>query len=112
MLVGISIDGPREIHDAFRVTKGGRGSFDQVMRGLKRLRDGGVAYKVLTTVHAANERRGREVYCFLRDECGARFLQFIPIVERVNAEAQRHRGRHGATVPCTCRMATASPRGR
>ena len=86
VLVGISIDGPREIHDTFRVTKGGRGSFDQVMRGLTHLRDGGVAYNVLTTVHAANEQRGREVYCFLRDECGARFLQFIPIVERVNAD--------------------------
>jgi serine-type anaerobic sulfatase-maturating enzyme len=85
-LVGISIDGPREIHDTYRVTKGGRGSFDQVMRGLGYLRAGGVDYNVLTTVHAANERRGREVYRFLRDECGARFMQFIPIIERV-AEA-------------------------
>jgi len=42
-----------------------------------------VDYNVLTTVHAANERRGREVYRFLRDECGARFMQFIPIIERV-----------------------------
>jgi uncharacterized protein len=87
VLVGISIDGPREIHDAFRVTKGGRGSFDQVMRGLRHLREGGVEYNVLTTVHAENERHGREVYRFLRDECGARFLQFIPIVERVDADA-------------------------
>lgn len=87
VLVGISIDGPREIHDAFRVTKGGRGSFDQVMRGLGHLRDGGVAYNVLTTVHAANQRRGREVYRFLRDECGAQFIQFIPIVERVSDAA-------------------------
>ncbi len=87
VLVGISIDGPREIHDAFRVTKGGRGSFDQVMRGLGHLRDGDVAYNVLTTVHAANERRGREVYRFLRDDCGARFLQLIPIVERVSDAA-------------------------
>jgi uncharacterized protein len=82
-LVGISIDGPREIHDTFRVTKGGRGSFDQVMRGLGHLRAGGAEYNVLTTVHAANEGRGREVYRFIRDECGARFMQFIPIVERV-----------------------------
>ncbi len=87
VLAGISIDGPREIHDTFRVTKGGRGSFDQVMRGLGHLRDGGVAYNVLTTVHAANERRGREVYRFLRDECGAQFIQFIPIVERVSDAA-------------------------
>lgn len=87
VLVGISIDGPREIHDTFRVTKGGRGSFDQVIRGLGHLRDGGVAFNVLTAVHAANERRGRDVYRFLRDECGARFIQFIPIIERVSAAA-------------------------
>ncbi|MGZ6650714.1 MAG: anaerobic sulfatase maturase [Solirubrobacteraceae bacterium] len=87
VLVGISIDGPREIHDTFRVTKGGRGSFDQVMRGLGHLRDGGVEFNVLTTVHAANEQRGRAVYRFLRDECGARFMQFIPIIERVSGAA-------------------------
>jgi uncharacterized protein len=83
-LVGISIDGPGEIHDTFRVTKGGRGSFDQVMRGLGHLRSGGVEFNVLTTVHAANERRGLEVYRFLRDGCGARFMQFIPVIERVS----------------------------
>lgn len=87
-LVGISIDGPREIHDAFRLTRGGRGSFDQVMRGLGHLRNGGVQYNVLTTVHAANERRGVEVYRFLRDECGARFMQFIPVIERVVDRAE------------------------
>jgi uncharacterized protein len=85
-LVGISIDGPRELHDAYRVNKGGKGSFDQVMRGLRQLRDAEVEWNVLTTVHAANGDRGREVYRFLRDECGARFVQFIPIIERV-AEA-------------------------
>lgn len=82
-LVGISIDGPREIHDAYRVTKGGRGSFDQVMAGLARLREAGVEWNALTTVHAKNADHGREVYSFLRDECGARYMQFIPIVERV-----------------------------
>ena len=85
-LVGLSIDGPRELHDAYRVNKGGRGSFDQVMRGLGHLREGGVQWNALTTIHAANGERGREVYRFLRDECGARFVQFIPIIERV-AEA-------------------------
>ena len=85
-LVGISIDGPREMHDAYRVNKGGKGSFDQVMRGLGVLREAGVEWNALTTVHAANGDRGREVYRFLRDECGARFVQFIPIIERV-AEA-------------------------
>ena len=82
-LVGISIDGPREIHDTYRLTRGGRGSFDQVMRGLSHLRAGDVDFNILTTVHDANQNRGLEVYRFLRDECGARFLQFIPIIERV-----------------------------
>ncbi len=85
-LVGISIDGPREMHDTYRVNKGGRGSFDQVMKGLGHLRSAGVEWNALTTVHARNGEHGREVYRFLRDECDARFIQFIPIIERV-AEA-------------------------
>jgi uncharacterized protein len=85
-LVGISIDGPRELHDAYRVNKGGKGSFDDVMRGLAHLREHGVEWNALTTIHAANAAHGRAVYRFLRDECGARFVQFIPIIERV-AEA-------------------------
>ncbi|HSC50952.1 MAG TPA: anaerobic sulfatase maturase [Gaiellaceae bacterium] len=94
-LVGISIDGPREIHDAYRVNKGGRGSFDQVMRGLEHLRDAGVEWNALTTIHAANAERGRDVYRFLRDECGARFVQFIPIIERVGEASE------DGTVPWT-----------
>jgi uncharacterized protein len=82
-LVGISIDGSREMHDAYRVNKGGRGSFDQVMRGLEVLRGAEVEWNALTTVHASNGDHGREVYRFLRDECQARFIQFIPIIERV-----------------------------
>jgi len=85
-LVGISIDGPREIHDTYRVDKGGKPTFDRVMRGLAVLRGHKVDYNVLTTVHAANEARGREVYRFLRDQCGAEFIQTIPIVERATPE--------------------------
>jgi uncharacterized protein len=81
-LVGLSIDGPRELHDAYRVDKGGKGSFGRVMRGLAALRRHDVEWNALTTVHAANQDRGREVYAFLRDACAARFMQFIPIVER------------------------------
>jgi len=87
-LVGISIDGPQEIHDAYRVTKGGRGSFEKVMAGLGHLREAGVEFNALTTLHAANADRGTEVYRFLRDDCGARFIQFIPIIERVPETAQ------------------------
>jgi len=85
-LVGLSIDGPREIHDTYRVDKGGKGSFDRVMKGLRVLQRHGADWNALTTVHAANQGRGREVYAFLRDTCGARFMQFIPIVERATEE--------------------------
>jgi uncharacterized protein len=85
-LVGVSIDGPKEIHDTYRVDKGGKGSFDRVMAGLGHLRQRGVEWNALTTIHAANQHRGSEVYRFLRDECGARFMQFIPIVERATPE--------------------------
>ena len=87
-LVGISIDGPREIHDAYRVDKGGQPTFDKVMRGLDCLRKRGVEYNILTTIHRANADRPLEVYRFLRDECKARYLQFIPIIERFTGEAQ------------------------
>ena len=85
-LVGLSIDGPREIHDTYRVDKGGKGSFDRVMRGLAALRRHGVEWNALTTVHAANQDLGRVVYRFLREDCGGRFMQFIPIVERATAQ--------------------------
>ncbi len=85
-LVGLSLDGPREIHDTYRVNKAGKGSFGQVMNGLGALRRHGVEWNALTTVHAANQRRGREVYAFLRDDCGARFMQFIPVVERATQQ--------------------------
>jgi uncharacterized protein len=82
VLVGISIDGPRPLHDAYRVDKGGKPTFDRVVRGLDRLKAHGVRWNVLTTVHHANEDHGLEVYRFLRDDLGAQFIQLIPIVER------------------------------
>src|SRR3990172_2023936 len=85
-LVGLSIDGPREMHDLFRVDKGGKGSFDRVMAGLGHLQRHEVDWNALTTIHVANQDRGREVYRFLRDDCGARFMQFIPIVERATPQ--------------------------
>jgi len=81
-LVGLSIDGPRALHDTFRRDKSGRPTFDRVMRGLAAPRDHGVEWNALTTVHAANQDHPAEVYRFLRDECGCGFVQLIPIVER------------------------------
>ncbi len=85
-LVGISIDGPRPLHDAYRVDKGGKPTYDRVIRGLDVLKRHDVDWNVLTTIHAANEDHGRLVYTFLRDELGATFIQFIPVVERVTED--------------------------
>ncbi len=85
-LVGLSVDGPRELHDAYRVNKGGEGSFDQVMRGWEVLKKHEVDFNILCTVHAANQDHPLEVYRFFRDDLGAEFIQFIPIVERATME--------------------------
>jgi uncharacterized protein len=85
-LVGISIDGPRPLHDAYRVDKGGKPTYDRVIRGLDVLKRHEVDWNVLTTIHAVNGDHGRRVYSFLRDELGATFIQFIPIVERVTEQ--------------------------
>ena len=82
-LVGLSIDGPREMHDFYRINKQGEPTFDQVMRGLSFLQKHGVEWNALTTLHHANAEHPIEVYRFLRDECKAEFVQFIPIVERL-----------------------------
>jgi uncharacterized protein len=79
-LIGLSIDGSREVHDAYRLDKGGHPSHERVIAGLAHLKTHKVEFNILTTVHAANATRPVEVYHFLRDEVGARFIQFIPIV--------------------------------
>ena len=83
-LLGVSLDGPRDMHDHYRVDKGGNPTFDKVMRGIRLLQKHDAEYNILTTVHAANEGQGKRVYQFLRDEVGTAFMQFIPIVERDN----------------------------
>ena len=85
-LIGISIDGPRELHDAYRVTKSGEGTFDKVMRGLRLLQKHQVEYNVLTTVNHVNGSYPLEVYRFLRDDAGTDWMQFIPVVERVDEQ--------------------------
>jgi uncharacterized protein len=84
-LIGISLDGPRQLHDVYRVDKGGRPTFDRVMRGVRLLQKHGVEFNVLTTVNRVNADYPLEVYRFLRDETGTTWMQFIPVVERINA---------------------------
>jgi len=83
-LLGLSLDGPAPLHDAYRVDKGGKPTFDAVMNGLELLRQHQVEFNILTTVHAANGEHPLEVYRFLRDEVETTFIQFIPIVQREN----------------------------
>jgi uncharacterized protein len=81
-LVGLSVDGPRDMHDAYRVDTRKEGSFDRVMAGFAHLKAHDVDVNVLCTVHAANQDHPLDVYRFFRDEMGVRYIQFIPIVER------------------------------
>jgi len=82
MLVGVSIDGPAEIHNRFRVYADGRGAHDAVMAGVERLRRHHVEFNVLTLVSQANVKQPREVYHYLRDELGVMFHQYIECVEQ------------------------------
>ncbi len=79
-LLGVSLDGPTELHDVFRRTAGDRGSHARVIEGLATLRRHGVEFNILTLVSQANVSRAREVYRYLC-ESGFAFHQYIPCVE-------------------------------
>ena len=82
VLVGISIDGPRDIHDKYRKDKGGTGTFDKVLHGIALLQKHGVEFNTMSTVNKVSEGRGLEVYRFLQS-IGSRYMQFMPVVEHV-----------------------------
>ena len=91
-LVGVSVDGPPEVHDAYRTDKGGAPTHARVLRGLDALRRAGVQYNILTTVNARNVQDPLGLYLYLRT-LGTPFLQFIPVVERADpasAEVTEH----------------------
>lgn len=83
-LIGLSLDGPRQLHDGYRKDKGGHPTFGRVLHGLQLLQAHNVQVNTLTTVHAINVSHPLDVYHFLRDEAKSGFIQFIPIVERDN----------------------------
>jgi len=89
-LVGLSIDGPRNFHDRYRLDKGGAPTFDKVMRGLEYLKKHRVEFNTLTVIQRHNSYHPLEVYRFLK-EAGSGFMQFIPVVERI-AEAPAQHG--------------------
>jgi uncharacterized protein len=104
ILVGLSVDGPKDIHDTYRKDRRGQGTFDLVMRGLDRLKAHGVRFNILCTVNAANQHRGREVYRFFRDTLGATWMQFIPIIERATAETLPIANRGWSETPGESRL--------
>lgn len=90
-MVGISLDGPKDIHDRYRRDKKNDGTFHAVMRGLKLLQKHGVEYNVLACVARETARKPLEVYRFLKSE-GVEFIQFTPVVERVAGESSSRKG--------------------
>lgn len=83
-LIGLSLDGPKELHDFYRKDKGGRGTFNRVMRAVQLLKEHNVEFNILCSVNSKNADHPLDVYRFFRDEIDVHFLQFIPIVERDN----------------------------
>ena len=87
-MVGISLDGPKEIHDRYRRDRKGAGSFDQVMHGLKLLQKYKVEYNVLACVARETARNPLDVYHFFKGQ-GVEFIQFSPVVERLADSSSR-----------------------
>lgn len=81
-LIGISLDGPRDIHDRFRRTKVGKPSFDRVMSAIRLFERYGVEFNTLSVVNNVCEGRGLEIYRFFRDEVGSRYMQFLPAANK------------------------------
>jgi uncharacterized protein len=106
-LVGLSIDGPKDVHDAMRPTKKQQPTFDEVMRGAALLKRYAVPFNTLTCVHRYNATRPLEVYRFLRRELGSTYMQFIPIVEPRNFETTAPGHSDASQMP-----AVGTPRAR
>ncbi len=107
-LVGLSIDGPRELHDVYRVDKQQKPTFDVVMRGLDLLRKHSVEFNTLTVVNRANSQHPLKVYRFLK-EVGSGFIQFIPLVERAPDETAKAEGLSMAVPPIPGEEPARSP---
>ncbi|MCX7008642.1 MAG: anaerobic sulfatase maturase [Kiritimatiellaeota bacterium] len=97
-LTGVSLDGPRELHDAYRRDKQDRSTFDAVVAAVARLKQHGAPFNTLTVVSRANSKQPLKVYRFLK-EIGSTFHQYIPIVERVANPAAQALGLPLATPP-------------
>lgn len=97
-LIGLSIDGPRALHDTYRVDKGQKPTFERVMHGLALLKKHHVEFNTLTVINASNVKHPLKVYDFLR-ETGSGYIQFIPLVERLPAGGGSKHGLDFAEPP-------------
>lgn len=94
-LVGISIDGPQDMHDAYRMKRNGGPTWEKVMQGIEMLDRYEVEWNAMAVVNDITAARPLDFYRFFRDEIECRYLQFTPVVERI----RRHEdGRHLAHV--------------
>jgi len=93
--VGLSLDGPQEMHDRHRLTKGGRPTFDQTIRGYELLRQHQVSTDILCVVNADNVRYSSEVYRFFK-QIKASYVSFLPMV---NPQPETRSGVNALTVP-------------
>ncbi|MBQ0024760.1 MAG: anaerobic sulfatase maturase [Bacteroidales bacterium] len=89
-LVGISIDGPEDLHDGNRRRKGGEPTFRKVMDGISNLLSAGAQFNTMTTVNRLSEGRGKEVYSFLKG-IGSRYMQFMPVLEYLDSNEREAR---------------------
>ena len=96
-LVGVSIDGPQEVHDAYRQDKLGRPSWRRVMAGIRLLQKHGVEWNAMAVVNHLNAEKPLETYRFFK-EIGARFIQFTPVVERMMETPDGNRLAHLSDV--------------
>ena len=81
-LIGVSLDGPKDVHDCYRAGKGGGSTSERVVKGIAELYKAGVDYNIMATVNRKSEGRGLEIYQFLKG-AGTRFIQFMPVLEHV-----------------------------
>ncbi len=87
-LIGVSIDGPKVIHDGFRNANGGEETWQKVIQGIERLYRNNVEYNTLSTINHLSENQGLSIYQFLK-QCGTNYMQFLPVLEHVNRSTKR-----------------------
>ena len=97
-LLGVSVDGPPEVHDRYRRDKGGAPTCEKVVKGMEKLYRAGAQYNAMATINSASEGKGLEVYQFLKG-LGTAFIQFSPVVEHVvwpvrNGKPDKHARPH------------------